>query len=547
MKRLSQTFASTISLILASILVVANLAGNVLAAVGDLDNTFGTGGKVITHILSDFNTATSVAAQADGKILAAGAVSDGPGENSFGLVRYQSNGNLDANFGAGGKVITNFLNAAASISDIAVQANGFIVVVGPLIENGQNASDFAIARYTTNGSLDASFGIGGKVITDFSANSNDIPYAVAIQADGKIVVAGSSTAGAAGSNDMALARYNTNGALDVNFGSGGKVTTAVTNGSFDYAADLAIQTDGKIVVAGSTSVSINFDFVLVRYNTNGVLDSGFGNNGKVVTNFSGKSNNANAIAIQGDGRIVVGGTISSSIQDRDFIVARYNTNGALDTGFGVVGYVTSDFYGNADFLGRIAIQANGAIVAAGTAFITNNGSNFVLARFTANGSPDAGFGNGGKVTTNFLNHSDGASDVIIQANGQIIAAGGTGGVSVGQADFALARYNGDGVVINFDGIVQDESSDNLLAFNSTTGEYQFIQCSSGFVLGGQGSITIKACTVMLQHNTADRRILVKYDTCTKKATASVQVLSTGMIFSITDKDTTNNVFSCPIQ
>jgi uncharacterized delta-60 repeat protein len=542
MKRLTRIFASAVSLALAFILVAANLSNQALAAVGDLDSSFGTNGKVTTQVLADFNSASAVALQADGKILAAGLVSPGPGSEDFGLVRYLGNGSLDMNFGVGGKVTTAFNNSPAYANDIAVQANGYILVAGSLFNPAQGASDFAIVRYTTNGSLDVNFGAGGKVVTDFATNSSDYAYAIALQADGKIVVAGSSAPGAAYLNDLALARYNSNGSLDVNFGVGGKVTTAMLAGGNEVATDLAIQADGKIVVVGQAAHSNTSDVVLARYSSNGNLDPGFGIGGKVVTDFSGTSDLASALVIQGDGRIVVGGSTTGP-QDRDFVVARYNSNGTPDGGFGAGGHTISDFNGSADFLGGIAIQANGYIVAAGQALSGSTG-NFALARYNTSGGLDAGFGIGGKVTTDFFNHVDAAGDVAVQADGQIIAVGGASATGSGaQADFALARYHGSGPI--FENSLQDESSDSQLAFNPTTGEYQFKHCSGNFVLGGQGSITIKGCTVILQHNAADRRVLVKFDTCAKKATASVQIISMARTYTITDQDTTNNQFVCP--
>ncbi|RNL73939.1 hypothetical protein EBF04_29975 [Streptomyces sp. I6] len=206
--------------------------------------------------------------QADGKIVAAGFSTAG-GTSDFALARYDTNGTLDAAFGTGGLVTTDFgPGSFDQASGVAVQADGKIVAAG-LSDTG-GLGDFALARYNTNGTLDAAFGTGGLVTTDFGG-STDQAFGVVLQADGKIVAAGSSTTG--GTDDFALARYDTNGTLDATFGTGGLVTTDFGPGSFDQAFGVAVQADGKIVAAGLSDTGGTDDFALARYENGAAVPS----------------------------------------------------------------------------------------------------------------------------------------------------------------------------------------------------------------------------------------------------------------------------------
>ena len=199
-----------------------------------------------------------------------------------------------------------------------MQKDGKIVVAGSSNAGGSN--DFALARYTKSGVLDASFGTGGKVLSDLGSASNDQAYAVAVQKDGKIVVAGYSDAG--GSNDFALVRYTKGGVLDASFGTGGKVLSDLGSASDDGANAVAVQKDGKIVVAGSSDAGGSYDFALARYTKGGALDASFGTGGKVLTDLGGSNDEGSAVAVQKDGKIVVAGYSNAGGSD-DFALARY--------------------------------------------------------------------------------------------------------------------------------------------------------------------------------------------------------------------------------
>ena len=401
-----------------------------------MDTSFGGDGKVVTNLTRWDDRASALAIQADGKIvLAGGAGSDG----RFGVARYSSEGTLDTSFSGDGRALVHFTWEWNSATGVAIQADGKIVVVGWEAESRMSYR-FALARLNSDGTLDATFGGDGKVTTRFTtAGGWDKPSGVAIQADGKIVVVGT-----AGRTKFALARYNSDGTLDRTFGVNGKVRTDFTSG-FDSATGVAIQADGKIVVVGQAGAYYNYrdtKFALARYNSDGTLDASFGGDGKAMTKFSLGFESATGVAIQADGKIVAVGTAGQNF-DNKFALARYNSDGTLDASFGGDGKVRTDFSAGWDGASGVAVQADGRIVAAGVAAAAagphHGDTKFALARYNSNGTLDATFGGGGKVITDFTPREDEAFGVAIQADGRIVAAGmANGGRS--KMKVALARY-----------------------------------------------------------------------------------------------------------
>ncbi len=293
---------------------------------------------------------------------------------------------------------------------------------------GRAGNFFGVARYNFNGILDTSFSGDGLVTTDFSGTTSDEANAVAIQADGKIVVAGR-----AGANGFAVARYNTNGTLDTTFSGDGKVITNI--GSEASANGIAIQADGKIVVVGKAAASGSSLFGVVRYNADGSLDLPFGGcctNGIVLTNASGTgSDEAKAVAIQADGKIVVTGA-------PNFTLARYNTNGTLDTTFSGDGEVTTPGLGAA---GAVAIQADGKIVVAGTGNAPGPSGGLAVARYNSTGGLDGTFSGDGIANATIGCFAAAHAIAIQKSNGRIVTAGSTLCIEAGTSSFALARYH----------------------------------------------------------------------------------------------------------
>jgi len=338
---------------------------------GSLDSTFGSGGVVVTDFGGGHDGAVAVVLQPDGKIVAAGVSDPCCAGFDFALARYNRDGSLDSGFGSGGKVLTDFGTPGDEAFAVALQSDGKIVAGGT-----SWSSAFALARYNTDGSLDASFGSGGKVKTVLSTAW---AFGLAVQPNGKIVAAGGSN------NDFAVARYTPRGRLDPAFGSGGIVSTDF--GGFDERAHaVLLQRDGRIVAVGSTDLYPRggIDFALARYNRDGSLDSGFGSGGKVLTNFGGHSADvAYAAALQTDNMIVAAGASNhSSRRQPKFALVRYRTDGSLDAGFGSEGKVLTDFPSKQDTGHAVLLQPDGKIVAAG-ATGTNNRSDFALARYLA--------------------------------------------------------------------------------------------------------------------------------------------------------------------
>jgi uncharacterized delta-60 repeat protein len=226
--------------------------------------SFGTDGKVITSGQSGWGY--SVIQQADGKLVVAGYTYNGWTGNDFALIRYNSDGSLDTSFGINGKVITIVSSGSNRGYSATAQADGKILVAG--YSNGAG-NDFALIRYNNDGSLDTSFGTNGIVITPVGVGySSDIGYSITLQADSKILVAGSA------GNDFALIRYNSDGSLDTSFDTDGKVITPMGLG-YSVGYSVTVQTDGKIVVAGVNTDGTGSDFALARYNPDGSLDSTF--------------------------------------------------------------------------------------------------------------------------------------------------------------------------------------------------------------------------------------------------------------------------------
>lgn len=374
---------SLIALVLAALLLCWP-PPSTQAAAGELDASFGIGGKVVTSLSDGPDFASAIAIQPDGKIVVAGQAEIDVVRhyNGFAIARYNPDGSLDTSFGVDGKVVTD-LGPFDSARAVAIQADGKIVAAGyarlTSIYGIITGGDFALARYNPDGSLDTTFGSTGKIKTHFNEPSEfghvDQIQAIAVQSDGRIVVAGDVLNSASQSVDFAVLRYDSSGNPDPSFGSTGRAITDI--GALDSAKAIALQADGRIVVAGQSYMSSTFDFVVARYNANGSLDASFGSGGKTVTDF-GSDDTVYAVTVQSDGRIIAAGSSAGN-----FALARYNTNGGLDFSFGSSGKVSTDFFGTTDIARAIALQQDGRIVAAGESRFTLRDTNFAVARYDA--------------------------------------------------------------------------------------------------------------------------------------------------------------------
>lgn len=408
----------------------------VLAAVNDTP-TFAVSGKVSTTFGIFNNGVTNDAAQAvliqsDGKIVLAG--NSGWGGNAYSnvaLVRYLADGTLDSSFDGDGKVTTG---VSGNVLSAALQADGKIIVAGN--KSIGSTTGFSMLRYNSNGSLDTAFGTGGEVYTDFGTGWNRAE-SITLQRDGKILLAGT-VFGATG-HTFAVARYNSNGSLDTSFDGDGKVITNMGMANCGYS--VTVQDDNKVVVAGFS----NADFALARYNTDGSLDTTLDGDGKLITKFAiGGGSGALSVALQADGKILAGGGVGEAVSlgDTDFGMARYLSDGRLDTSFSEDGKLTTAVGTESDSLQGIAVQADGKILAAGYSKNGIKGNDFALVRYNTDGSLDTRFGSNGKVLTDFAQKADQAYDVKLQSDGKILVSGIS--FNTKGAAFALARYNADG-------------------------------------------------------------------------------------------------------
>ena len=407
---------------------------------GFLDDTFGNDGIVTTPVGTGNDAAYPAVLQSDGRIIAACYSHNGHDED-FALVRYNPNGTPDNTFGENGIVVTQVGTGKDRIYSLAVQNDGKIVAAGHSVSS---TSDFAVARYKEDGSIDESFGSNGITITPVGT-LGDLVFSVLVQGDGKIVAAGYSVQG--GNNNFAVVRYNENGTKDNSFGEYGIVTTPVGMEE-SKAYSVKIQNDGKIVAAGYTLNEGTYNFAVVRYNPDGSPDISFGTGGIVITQIGPSNSIAYSLAIQKDGKIIIGGK-SSNGSNNDFCLARYNINGTLDNSFGTDGIVTTEIGTSTDVIQTIAIQSNESgiekIIAAGQTY-KGSGSDFALARYNLNGTLDVSFGINGIVTTDIDSRNDGLMSIAVQGDGKILALGYSN--YEGNNDFALARYNTDGTLDN---------------------------------------------------------------------------------------------------
>jgi uncharacterized delta-60 repeat protein len=440
---------------------------NVPAAPGDLDTTFGNGGKVTDGP----GIIYSVAMQEDGKIVTAG-------ESGYSIViaRYDLNGSPDVTFGSGGKVVSSFggylINPSASI---AIQPDGKIVVALGLDSDTEGNESDVLVRYNANGSLDTTFGANGIV----GLPSYTPFFALAIQPDGKIVVSG---------GGFTIVRYNPDGSFDGTLGGDGIVSTNL-NGSYDSAYSIGIQTDGKIIAAGrglGKGGESSYDFAVIRYNTDGSLDSTFDSDGIVTTNlglYDQAHSQVFSISLQSDGKIVAAGH-SYNGSSYDWAVVRYKPDGSLDDTFDSDGKVITpipSIYYNGN--NSVAVLNTGKIIVSGTSYHNvSTKHDFTLAQYNTDGSLDTNFGgDDGIATVDFGNSSEVANGMALDRHGRAVVVGSS------DEAFATARIllsgsvTVSGRVVTTDGnglrnatvSLTDSNGARRTALTSSLGYYSF--------------------------------------------------------------------------
>jgi uncharacterized delta-60 repeat protein/uncharacterized repeat protein (TIGR01451 family) len=415
-------------------------------SVTPLGGAVGAAGVRTTDIQGTDDGGYALALQPDGRIVVGGyAVDLANGDKEFALVRYNYDGTLDATFGAGGKVVTDFNGASDRVWGLALQPDGKIVAAGEtvsLVFPGTN--DIAVARYNADGTLDTTFGGTGKVTTDHGGGASNAAYAVAVSGT-NIIVAGYEAV--SGNNDFMVARYTSAGVLDPTFGALGATTTGF-NGFNDVARAVALDSTGRIVLGGYASNGSDDDFAVARYTSAGALDAAFvAGAGKAAVNiFSpGSADQAFALAVnQGNDAIILAGSaFNPSTGNKDFALVRYSSAGALQ------GIVTTDFGSSPDVAQAVTItgaDADAKVVAAGFSRSSTSSDDFALARYNADGTLDTTFDGDGKLTMRINNADERAYGVAQEFDGKLVAAGFSTvlGSNPVAHDFALARFNSDG-------------------------------------------------------------------------------------------------------
>ncbi len=448
---------------------------------GDIDPGYGINGYSVVVSMN----VTTAELQADGKIVVAGGTDD---LSDFMLARYNTDGTLDASFGNGGIVITDFGSTYEYIIGMVITATGQIIAGGSNSLNGYG--QFLLAGYTAAGVPDPTFGNNGIVTTDFNSVRSQI-YALALQPDGKVVAAGIAGGNFGltrynpdGSPDLSfnftgqttthfsgldwaksvviasngkiyaggesydasfiphyrVARYNVDGSLDLTFNSGsGSVYQVIGATSYDYLTNIRLQNDGKIIASGTTSFQGNGDMALTRINTDGTIDNSFGTsgNGIVIADFNSGSDENDFLVIQQDDKIVTGGyNYSPVMPSYAFSCFRFNPDGTPDAGFGVNGSFIDFVPGSSNSYNALFQQADGKLLA-------ENESNYgtsnkvYLSRFNADGTPDNAFGQNGK----YLLAPTYYGSSYFQPDGRLLYFGYS---PTNNGDVALSRYNSDG-------------------------------------------------------------------------------------------------------
>lgn len=393
------------------------------AADGDLDSGFGTNGTINENYHGFTSRQHTVAVQPDGKIIVAGTstlISNFT--NDFTLVRYNVDGTADTSFGTNGILYADVGGKNDIVPTVLLQADGKIILVGHS-KNSADRSIISIFRFNSDGTTDTSFGTNGVTLSAIttSGTRGDTPFDAILQPDGKIVVAG-----AWNGAPFCIARWNNNGSIDSNFGTDGNLCAITSPAGTGQMTSLALQTDGKIVASAkfTTSFTAPFDFMIFRFNQNGTLDTSFDGDGYARTDFDSVFDDAMSIHVLPDGKILATGRagINGSSQ-YNFGLARYNSNGSLDSSFGTNGKAVAfadNTAGSEDY--SSVLLENGKIIIArykrqASPGISTDGQ---IARFNADGSIDSSFGNGGQITNSSLKE---IWDIARQPDGKIIAVG----------------------------------------------------------------------------------------------------------------------------
>ncbi len=381
---------------------------------GVLDTSFGNDGFVTTVISGTYNAANSTVVQPDGKIIVVGQAGE-PATYKATAARYNTDGSLDTSFGNAGKLLIPIGNAKSYATDVALQADGKIIIAGYTFDN--IITQGAILRLNEDGSFDTSFGNQGTV--KITTAERNLPESILILEDGKILIGGDND------ESFSVLKLNNDGAFDLSFGVDGWAIAEFDRMS--YIKEIALQADGKIVVGGFTiNNNNNYEMAAARFNVDGSIDSSFGSSGKLNFNVGNGNDFVEGVVVQSDGKIVLGGHkwIQNNEQRHDFAMVRLNTDGSRDTSYGTNGVATAQIVDGANYSRDIILQEDQKILLAG--FTVKTGEyKFALLRFDVDGSLDSSFGQNGNgmVSQDFDGRESYGEKLALQPDNKIIMIG----------------------------------------------------------------------------------------------------------------------------
>ncbi|SDU08886.1 choice-of-anchor U domain-containing protein [Halopseudomonas salegens] len=422
------------------------------AAPIELDPAFGNNGVASVAVdPSAGDEAQAIALDSNGNIVAAGYIS-APG-NAFAISRFTADGSLDTTFGSSGIVVNDLTTRPDGAYAVDIDASDNIIVAGRS-NVGMGTGDFTLLKYTPAGVLDTSFGTNGVVTTSFSTSAT--PYAIGRDSNQRIILAG-----AVAGSIISLAAYSADGTLDTSFASSG----TLESGAGHTLRDLAIDGSDRIIVGGFTANNASADFIVARYLSDGSLDTSFGNNGTVVSDL-GDKDQIYGLTLDADGNIVVAGASGGGLA-----VARYTPDGTLDNTFAGNGWATADPSGANDIAYDVAIDPAGNIVVSGI-----GGPNFMLARFDSTGALDTTFNDTGFLVEDITgtNQQDNGYSLVLDSNGGFLVGGRKFNTTT-SFDMTVARFQ----VGNAAPVASSVSVDGVAQVGSTlTGTYTYSDADS---------------------------------------------------------------------
>lgn len=405
---------------------------------GILDASFGTSGTIVNPFPSGYSYGKAVAIQSDGRIVVAGNRFTGSYSDAF-VMRFLPDGTTDPSFGTGGSVTTAFTTWYGSyLTGVAIQPDGKIVVGGYIYAN--TSADYLIARYDSTGVLDPNFGTGGFTTIDFIGATEDRAFSLALQPDGKIVLAGSREGGG---KEISLMRFQTNGMPDNTFGYSGQVVTDIPLFNSQEALAIALQVDGKLVITGwAMNFSNSKETFVARFKSDGDPDSTFNSDGFIVPQFNTSGDEGHAVLVQQDGKILVSGQSYDSLTLNEAMLLRFDSAGNPDNTFNGTGIVLHDIANKDNWSNSIIQQPDGKIVSIGVSYNTSH--DLSVTRFNVDGTVDLLFGNSGTVNVDVANDDDFGLAAVIQPDQKIVV---TGSYYDGDNFLFMSRHHNDSTFV----------------------------------------------------------------------------------------------------